>query len=277
MNTIQLKQMLERFFMEDIGTGDVTTKAIFSEEDTAKGQLIAKADGVFAGVDVLKEGFSLLDQRIETLVYKRDGETVNAGEVVAGIQGPTTAILSGERVLLNIVQRMSGIATMTKRAVTTLADESIRVCDTRKTMPGLRMLDKYAVACGGGSNHRFGLYDAAMIKDNHIAAAGSLEKAVAKVKNYGGHMIKVEVETTNEREVKEAVAANADVIMFDNCTPSQVRVLQALVPSSIVTEASGGIMIEDVAGYQGTGVDYLSLGCLTHSVTALDLSFLIQS
>ncbi|SDH99181.1 carboxylating nicotinate-nucleotide diphosphorylase [Alteribacillus bidgolensis] len=275
MNTLHLKKKLEEFLIEDIGTEDVTTNAIFSPHEKTKGQLIAKSTGSFSGGMVLREGLELLDDSTEVQVYKQEGENMASGEVIADIQGPTRAVLSGERVLLNMIQRMSGITTMTKKAVNTLDDPSIAICDTRKTMPGLRMFDKYAVACGGGSNHRFGLYDAVMIKDNHIAAAGSITKAVENVKHYAGHMIKIEVETTNAEEVKEAVDARADVIMFDNCTPGHIKEYVALVPSFIQTEASGSISLDNIADYRNCGVDYISLGCLTHSVAACDLSFLI--
>ncbi|MFB4163212.1 carboxylating nicotinate-nucleotide diphosphorylase [Alteribacillus sp. JSM 102045] len=276
MNILHLKKKLHEFLLEDIGTEDITTNAVFSSDDNTRGQIIAKGEGYFSGGMVLKEGLAQLDQNIEVTIYKEEGESMAHGDVVASIQGPTRMVLSGERVLLNLLQRMSGITSMTKRAVTILNDASIGICDTRKTMPGLRMFDKYAVRCGGGVNHRFGLYDAVMIKDNHIAAAGSMTKAVEKVKRYAGHMVKIEVETTNVEEVKDAVSAGADVIMFDNCAPEQIKEYTSLIPSAIQKEASGGIILDNLADYRNCGVDYISLGCLTHSVTASDLSFLIK-
>jgi nicotinate-nucleotide pyrophosphorylase (carboxylating) len=185
-------------------------------------------------------------------------------------------LLTGERVILNLLQRMSGIATLTHRAVTILNNSHTRICDTRKTTPGLRMLEKYAVVCGGGYNHRFGLYDGVMIKDNHIAFCGSITKAVQAVREKLGHMVKIEVETETKEQVLEAVRAGADVIMFDNRTPDEVREFVSLVPKPIITEASGGITLENLAEYGTTGVDYISLGMLTHSATALDISFHLQ-
>jgi nicotinate-nucleotide pyrophosphorylase (carboxylating) len=175
-------------------------------------------------------------------------------------------------VVLNLVQRMSGIATLTRKAVSTLDSGHTKICDTRKTTPGLRMLEKYAVTTGGGYNHRFGLYDGIMIKDNHISFAGSITNAVERVRKQAGHMVKVEVEVETEAQVREAVNAGADIIMFDNRTPDEIKELIKLVPSGFITEASGGIQLTNLAGYRDTGVDYISLGFLTHSYKALDIS-----
>lgn len=276
MNALKIKEALKQFFLEDIGERDVTSQLIFPNDLQAKGTFLVKDTGVFAGADVIKEGFALLDHRIEATLHKKDGDMVTNGEILATVQGPIASLLTAERVVLNVIQRMSGVATMTRNAVTTLESDHTRICDTRKTMPGLRMFDKYAVVCGGGYNHRFGLYDGVMIKDNHIAFAGSITKAVTAVKEQLGHMVKVEVETETEEQVLEAVSAGADIIMFDNRTPEEVREYCKLVPSAIVTEASGGITMENVAKYGQTGVDYISLGLLTHSVKALDISFNIE-
>ncbi|MGG0236841.1 carboxylating nicotinate-nucleotide diphosphorylase [Bacillus rhizoplanae] len=276
MNTLKVKEALKQFFLEDIGERDVTSQLIFPNDLQARGTFLVKDTGVFAGVDVIKEGFTLLDNRIEVTLHKKDGDMVTNGDILATVQGPIASLLTAERVLLNVIQRMSGVATMTRKAVTVLGSDHTRICDTRKTMPGLRMFDKYAVVCGGGYNHRFGLYDGVMIKDNHIAFAGSITKAVTAVKEQLGHMVKVEVETETKEQVLEAVAAGADIIMFDNRMPEEVREYCKLVPSTIVTEASGGITIENLAEYGQTGVDYISLGLLTHSVKALDISFNIE-
>ncbi|KPD01627.1 putative carboxylating nicotinate-nucleotide pyrophosphorylase [Geobacillus sp. BCO2] len=273
MNRLKLEQLLRQFFLEDIGDGDVTSETIFSAHERASGMFMAKADGVVAGVGIIAAGYQLLDPRIEVTIMKQDGERVQDGETIAVASGPVGPLLSGERVILNLLQRLSGIATVTRKAVDLLGHSSTRICDTRKTTPGLRMLEKYAVTCGGGYNHRFGLYDGVMIKDNHIAFCGSIARAVKTVRERLGHMVKIEVETETEDEVLEAVEAGADVIMFDNRTPDEVRAFVRLVPKPIITEASGGITLANVAAYGATGVDYISLGCLTHSAPALDISF----
>ncbi|ADU95014.1 carboxylating nicotinate-nucleotide diphosphorylase [Geobacillus stearothermophilus] len=273
MNRLKLEQLLRQFFLEDIGDGDVTSETIFPAHERASGMFMAKADGVVAGVGIIAAGYQLLDPRVEVTIMKQDGERVQAGETIAVASGPVGPLLSGERVILNLLQRLSGIATVTRQAVDLLGNSSTRICDTRKTTPGLRMLEKYAVTCGGGYNHRFGLYDGVMIKDNHIAFCGSIARAVKTVRERLGHMVKIEVETETEDEVLEAVEAGADVIMFDNRTPDEVRAFVRLVPKPIITEASGGITLANVAAYGATGVDYISLGCLTHSAPALDMSF----
>ena len=276
MNALKVRKALESFFLEDIGEKDVTSQLIFPDNLRAKGTFLAKDTGVFVGTAVIEQGFRLLDDSIQITLHKKDGDFVGKGEILASVEGPIVSLLTAERVILNIIQRMSGIATMTRKAVLALESDHTRICDTRKTMPGLRMFDKYAVVCGGGYNHRFGLYDGVMIKDNHIAFAGSITKAVTSVKEKLGHMVKVEVETETEEQVREAIAAGADIIMFDNRTPEEVREFSKIVPSAIVTEASGGITIENLSKYGGTGVDYISLGLLTHSVKALDISFNIE-
>ncbi|ARA98952.1 MULTISPECIES: carboxylating nicotinate-nucleotide diphosphorylase [Geobacillus] len=276
MNRLKLEQLLRQFFLEDIGDGDVTSDTIFPANERATGVFTAKEDGVVAGVDLIATGYQLLDPHIEVSIMKRDGERIAAGETIAAVSGPVRPLLSGERVILNLLQRLSGIATMTRQAVDLLGDSHTRLCDTRKTTPGLRMLEKYAVTCGGGYNHRFGLYDGVMIKDNHIAFCGSIAAAVKAVRERLGHMVKIEVETETEAQVLEAVEAGADIIMFDNRTPDEVRSFVRLVPKPIITEASGGITLANVAAYGATGVDYISLGFLTHSAAALDISFYLQ-
>lgn len=276
MNKLKLKNMLESFLLEDIGNGDLTSQAIFPLEQTGRGVFLAKEEGVIAGLEIIAEAYHLLDPQMEVVLHFRDGDFIKPRDVIAEVFGPVRSILTGERVILNLLQRMSGIATMTRKCVDVLADPTIQICDTRKTAPGLRMLDKYAVVTGGGKNHRIGLYDGVMIKDNHISYAGSITKAVAAVRKRVGHMVKVEVETETREEVLEAVAAGADIIMFDNRSPEEVKEFVALVPSHIVTEASGGITLENLASYRGTGVQYISLGFLTHSVKALDISLQVN-
>lgn len=276
MNQLKLRGMLKSFLIEDIGDCDLTSNAIFPPDVLGKGVFISKANGSVAGSQIIQEAYQLLDSRVKVECFYNDGDQVNVGDTIAEVHGPIVSILGGERVILNLVQRMSGIASMTRQCVETLNDGSIQLCDTRKTTPGLRMFEKYAVVTGGGKNHRFGLYDGVMIKDNHIAFCGSISKAVAAVRENTGHMVSVEVETESKEQVLEAVKAGADVIMFDNRTPDEVREFAPLVPKHIVTEASGGITPANLAGYANTGVDFISLGFLTHSVTSLDISLFVQ-
>ncbi len=273
MNRIKLRILLQQLFLEDIGEGDVTSQTIFSVDDTGCGQFILKEDGIIAGLNMIKEGYQLFDSSIEVKLHVNDGDDVKKGDIIATACGPISYLLSGERVILNLLQRMSGIATLTNKAVNVLNSNHTRICDTRKTTPGLRMLEKYAVRCGGGYNHRIGLYDAVMLKDNHIVYAGSITKAVQTMRRKLGHMIKVEVETESLEEVMEAIEAKADVILFDNTPPDMVKKYVSMVPEGIITEASGGITLDNLVQYRDTGVDYISLGMLTHSVTALDISF----
>ncbi|MFS0654700.1 carboxylating nicotinate-nucleotide diphosphorylase [Bacillus sp. 179-C3.3 HS] len=271
MERLQLKQMLTYFLKEDIGYGDVSADAIFVHEK-GSATIIAKQSGVLAGSQVIEMGYHLLNEQIEIELFFRDGDWIQSGEKLARLSGPVNDLLKGERVILNILQRMSGIATLTNEAVKRLADPSITICDTRKTTPGLRMLEKYAVRVGGGKNHRFGLSDGVMMKDNHIAACGSIREAVKKARAYVGHMVKIEVEIETEEQLKEAIEAKADVIMFDNCTPDEVKRFRQMTPDTILTEASGGITLDTLPNYRHTGVDLISLGFLTHSAPSFDFS-----
>lgn len=272
MNQLKLKQLLEQFFIEDIGEQDVTSDALFPEDSQGTLTFIAKEAGIFSGTVVVKTGFPLLDDSIEIECFVKDGEAFEVGQKLVQMTGSMVALLKGERVILNLVQRMSAIATQANKAAAILAGTKTKPCDTRKTTPGLRMLEKYAVRSGGAYNHRFGLYDTVMIKDNHISFAGSITKAVETVKSKLGHTVKVEVETESKEQVLEAVQAGADIIMFDNRTPEEIKELVKLVPAHIITEASGGINLTNLANYRDCGVDVISLGSLTHSVRALDIS-----
>ncbi|MCH1625707.1 carboxylating nicotinate-nucleotide diphosphorylase [Fredinandcohnia quinoae] len=272
MNDVKLSKLLRQFFIEDIGERDITSESIFPAEIRGKAEFVTKEDGIIAGIDMIRAAYAILDLTIEVTVRKKDGEATNKGEIIATVEGPMAILLTGERVILNLLQRMSGIATATNQAVLALNSTHTRICDTRKTSPGLRMFEKYAVTCGGGFNHRIGLYDGVMIKDNHIAFCGSITKAVTKVREKIGQMVKIEVETETREQVVEAVDAGADIIMFDNRTPAEIKDFITLVPKHIVTEASGGITMNDLHEYGDTGVDYISLGFLTHSVKALDIS-----
>lgn len=276
MNELKLKQSLQHFFMEDIGDLDLTSENIFPENEKGEAIIIAKEAGIFCGKKVIETAFSILDPNANVQVFKSDGETVQKGENLAVIKASICSILQGERVVLNLLQRMSGIATLTKKAVDILNSPRTKICDTRKTTPGLRMFEKYAVRTGGGYNHRFGLYDGVMIKDNHIAFCGSISKAVETVRKRIGHMVKIEVEVETEEQLKEAISVHPDVIMFDNCLPDRIKQFVSMTPPQIVTEASGGITLANLADYKDTNVDFISLGFLTHSAASLDISLYIH-
>ncbi|MFC3883071.1 carboxylating nicotinate-nucleotide diphosphorylase [Bacillus songklensis] len=276
MNQLKVKQLLEQFFIEDLGDRDVTSVSLFSDQDTGRAEFLVKEDGIISGLGLIEAGYRLLDPHISVELYKHDGDVVRAGEAIASVHGKLGSILSGERVILNLLQRMSGIATLTNKAVKAVGSSTTKICDTRKTTPGLRMFEKYAVRCGGGVNHRYGLYDGVMLKDNHIAYAGSILKAVHSIRAKVGHMTKIEVEIETKEQLLEAIEAKVDIIMFDNCSSDAIQEWITLVPPFIVTEASGGIEMERLADYGKAGVDYISLGMLTHSVKSLDISLDIQ-
>ncbi|RAZ67163.1 carboxylating nicotinate-nucleotide diphosphorylase [Planococcus maitriensis] len=271
MNRLKAEQALKQFLLEDIGDRDVSS-VLFDRTDTGEAIVRMKESGVVAGLECYKWGYRLLDESVQVELLKQDGERVEAGEAIVKITGPVAALLAGERVLLNLVQRMSAVATLTADCVAALGSGHTRIVDTRKTTPGLRMFEKYAVRAGGGFNHRIGLYDAVMLKDNHIAAAGSITEAVKKVRGSLGHMTMIEVEVETEQQLKEAIDARPDTIMFDNQTPETIKRWVQLVPETIRTEASGGIDLNQLANYRDTGVDVISIGALTHSVSNLDIS-----
>lgn len=275
MHPIFVRDKLTQFLKEDIGSGDLTSEAIFTEKEQGTAAFYAKEAGILAGTTIIEEAYRILDPELEVKLLKDDREAVQPSEEIAVVTGSVRSILTGERVILNLLQRMSGIATITRKAVSQLNSSHTKICDTRKTTPGLRVFEKYAVTCGGGYNHRKGLFDGVMIKDNHIAACGSIRKAVQHVREQLGPMVKIEVETESEQEVIEAVEANVDIIMFDNRSPEEIQAFIKHVPASIVTEASGGITMENLPAYRQTGVDYISLGFLTHSAPSLDISLLM--
>lgn len=272
MNKLKLRQQLEQFFLEDIGERDVTSDLIFGDDEQGEIVFLAKESGIFCGEDVVFTGFRLLNTDVDIEMKVKDGQTFQKGDRLAVVRGNVSDLLKGERVVLNLVQRMSGIATTTRKAVDILGDSQTRIVDTRKTTPGLRMIEKFAVRTGGGFNHRFGLYDGVMIKDNHISFAGSITNAVNRVRTRLGHMVKIEVEIETKEQLLEAIEAKADVIMFDNRKPEEIKEWISLVPDGIMTEASGGITFENLAGYKDTGVDVISLGFLTHTIKSLDIS-----
>jgi len=268
----QVRAVVRNALNEDIGDGDVTTQCVVPSTASLNGQFMAKEAGVVAGLEVVRLAFSLVDERAQLDPYVADGGQVEVGQVIAGVSGPGQALLTGERVALNFLQRMSGIATLTHRFVEAVRGNAAIILDTRKTAPGLRLLDKWAVRLGGGQNHRFGLHDMVLIKDNHIAAAGSISEAVARVraKDKPGRPIEVEVKTL--AELQQALALEVDRIMLDNMSLAEMREAVRLTSGRVPLEASGNVSLENVAAIAATGVDYISVGMLTHSVHALDIS-----
>ncbi|HAA7126855.1 TPA_asm: nicotinate-nucleotide diphosphorylase (carboxylating) [Listeria monocytogenes] len=273
MNSILMNQAIQAFLLEDIGQYDLSAESVFPRDTMGEGVFLAKETGILCGISIPPKVYELLGGNIQFEAYKKDGDWIQKGDIIAAVTAPVRTLLSGERVILNLMQRMSGIASQTNFAVKQLDDSAIRICDTRKTAPGLRAFDKYAVQTGGGFNHRNGLYDGVMLKDNHIAFSGGITSAVSTVREKLGHMIKIEVETETAEQVKEAVQAGADIIMFDNRTPEEIKQLVKLVPSHITTEISGNVTLENIHHYKGSGANYISLGSLTHSVRAFDISF----
>lgn len=276
LNQLLVREKITQFLLEDVGTIDITSETIFSVSDKGTAIFYAKETGVLSGMNIIQTTYQILDLSLEVQLLKNDGEKVQPNDKIAVVTGSVRSILMGERVILNLLQRMSGIATLTNQAVMQLNSNHTKICDTRKTTPGLRVFEKYAVTCGGGFNHRNGLYDGVMIKDNHISFCGSITKAIEKVREQVGSMVKIEVETETKEQVIEAVQANCDIIMFDNRTPEEIHSFLELVPESILTEASGGIKMESISMYRNTGVDYISLGFLTHSAPALDISLSME-
>ncbi len=264
--------IIKNALAEDINYIDVATDYLIPEEQTDTAFFISKADGVLCGIDVALRVFRLLDPSFDAKVYFTDGQQIKKGDIIAEFTGKTALLLKGERTALNLLQHMSGIATQTNKAVKLCEGTNAQVTDTRKTLPGMRALQKYAVVCGGGRNHRFNLSDCAMLKDNHIDAGGGITNAVKALRGKLGHTAKIEVETRNLAEVEEAVSAGADIIMLDNMTNGMMAEAVKLIDGKAKTEASGGITLKNIAEVAKTGVDIISLGALTHSVTAFDIS-----
>lgn len=257
---------------EDINYVDVASDYLIPENQRDNAYFVAKADGVLCGLSVAMRVFALLDDTFEAKLYKHDGDKIQKGDLIAEFSGKTVLLLKGERTALNLLQHMSGIATATAAAVELVKGTNAQITDTRKTLPGLRALQKYAVTCGGGKNHRFNLSDGAMLKDNHIDAGGGITNAVNALRGKLGHMVKIEVETRDLAEVREALAAGADIIMLDNMSNEMMREAVQIIDGRAKTEASGGITLETIAEVAKTGVDIISLGALTHSVKAFDIS-----
>jgi nicotinate-nucleotide pyrophosphorylase (carboxylating) len=265
--------IVRRALEEDLGgAGDLTTDAIVGRDERAEARIVAREAGRVAGLRISCSAFHLLDPDITVEYAVEDGEDVEAGFTLATVRGPAAAILSGERTALNFLGRMCGIATLTARLCAAVAGTGAAVTETRKTTPGLRLLEKYAVRCGGGSNHRFGLDDAVLVKDNHVALAGGVTEAVRRVRATVGHLVKVEVEVDDLGRLAEAMEAGVDAVLLDNMSPDELRDAVALVAGRAVTEASGGITPASVGEVAAAGVDVVSLGWLTHSVRALDVA-----
>lgn len=271
-----LDRIVENALQEDIHTGDITTLAVVPDPRPARARLIAKEAMVLAGVDVAARVFHMLDSSVNFSPAFRDGDRLQPGDVLAEVDGDAAILLQGERVALNLLQRMCGVATLTSRYVSAVEGTGARVVDTRKTTPGLRMLEKYAVRVGGGVNHRTGLYDGVLIKENHIAAAGGITEAIRRARAYIPHTMKIEVETESLAQVVEALAASADIIMLDNMDLDSMAEAVRLIDGRALVEASGGVNLETIRAIAGTGVDIISIGALTHSARAMDISMLLE-
>ena len=272
LNQFYVDNLIKEAVSEDINYIDVSADYLIPENQRNDSYFVAKAEGVLCGLDIAMRVFTLLDDTFTYTAHKKDGDEVKAGDLIVEFNGKTACLLKGERTALNIIQHMSGIATATNKAVKLCEGTNASVTDTRKTLPGLRALQKYAVVCGGGKNHRYNLSDGAMLKDNHIDAGGGITNAVNILRSKLGHMVKIEVETRNFDEVKEAVEAGADIIMLDNMTNAQMRECVEYIDGRAKTEASGNITLDNIAEVAKTGVDIISLGALTHSVKAFDIS-----
>lgn len=271
----QIERLIRDALDEDIGAGDLATMATISADARGKGLFRAKKDGVVAGLVLLDRIFYFIDHRVEVRLLVKDGTAVKSGMVVAEAEGPVRALLLAERTALNFLQQLSGTATLTSKLVAAVKDFPCKVLDTRKTTPGLRTLQKYAVRMGGGTNHRIGLYDAALVKDNHIEATGSIAEAVKAVRRHAPFMAKVEVEAGNMTQVQEAIDAGADVIMLDNMNLAQMAEAVKVINKRAGVEASGGITLDSIRQVAETGVDFISSGALTHSAPVVDFNMKI--
>ena len=272
MNTIGLDALLYAALEEDVGTGDITTESCIPADAVSRGGFRAKEDMVVCGLDVARRVFELVDPSVVFTPLTEDGARAKKGDILATVEGNSRSILTGERVSLNLMQRMCGIATRTAEAVAAVAGTKARIVDTRKSTPGLRVLEKYAVRTGGGANHRFNLSDGVLIKDNHIRAAGGITQAVEAVRKNAPHTLRIEVETETLDEVREALAAGADIIMLDNMDNERMREAVGIIAGRAVTEASGNMGDRDLRAVAETGVDVISIGALTHSVRSSDIS-----
>ena len=269
-----VKKIVMLSLKEDIGREDITTNSIVNDKLKCLAIIKSKDTGVLAGNPIAELVFKRLDSRIKYIQRKKDGDTINPNDIIAEVRGFVRTVLTGERLSLNFLQRLSGIATLSQKFVNKTKGFDVKIIDTRKTTPGLRILEKYAVTVGGCYNHRFGLFDGILIKDNHIQIAGNIEKAVLKVR--AKHKNKeIEVETSNINQVREALKSGADIIMLDNMTPDKIKKAVKIIDSKAMTEASGGINLDNIGEYAKTGVDYISVGALTHSAKSLDIGLYV--
>lgn len=274
-----LYSQIGAFLNEDLGRGDITTQATVTRNAQARGRFIAKEKMIVAGIEAAEAVFTTLDAQQQLEAFVSDGDEVEAGKVIARTSGFADVLLGGERTALNLLQLMSGIATLTRQFVKAIEGTRAVIVDTRKTAPGLRMIEKYAVLAGGGRNHRFGLDDGILIKDNHIALAGGVAAAIERARESAAHLHKIEVEVGNEKGLREAIDARADIIMLDNFNPEDTARMAAIareLAPTVLLESSGGITLENVRQYADAGVDLISVGALTHSARAMDISFKIQ-
>ncbi len=273
---MSIEEIVKQTLLEDVGSGDHSSLACIDSSIMGKMKLLVKEDGILAGVEVAKEVIRQVNPAIKMTQWMKDGDSIKVGDIVFELEGPAQSMLTAERSLLNFMQRMSGIATCSKKYADAVAGTKTKILDTRKTTPGLRMFEKYAVHLGGSENHRFGLYDMIMLKDNHIDFAGGIEKAIDTTSQYlknNGLDLKIEIETRNLDEVKRVIThGGVDRIMLDNFSPEKIKEALILIDGKFETEASGGITLENIRGYAESGVDFISIGALTHHIKSLDLS-----
>lgn len=272
LNNFQLDKLIKRSLEEDIGNGDITTLATVGEDKQVEGCFIAKEEGIICGLPVLKRVFMVLDDSIKLEYNVNEGHSAKKGDVIAKISGSARSILTGERVALNFLQRLSGIATRTYMAVQQISGTKAVIADTRKTTPGLRSIEKYAVRIGGGTNHRYNLADGILIKDNHISAAGSIASAISQARQIATHMLKIEVEVESFAQIEEALQNGADIIMLDNMSIEDMTKAVVMIDGKALVEASGNMGDKDLRTVAQTGVDIISIGALTHTIRAMDIS-----
>ncbi|MDR3579310.1 MAG: carboxylating nicotinate-nucleotide diphosphorylase [Oryzomonas sp.] len=273
---LSLDNLIEQALLEDIHTGDITTQALIPADSQASARLIAKEELTLAGLFVAEKVFKRLNADVKFIPGLAEGALAVKGSLIATVRGSAAELLMGERVALNLLQRLSGIATLTSRYVAAVAGTGARIVDTRKTTPGLRELEKYAVRVGGGINHRTGLYDGILIKENHIAATGGIGEAIKRARDYIPHTLKIEIETETLAQVNEALESGADIIMLDNMSIADMRSAVLAIAGRALVEASGGVTLETVRAIAETGVDIISVGALTHSARAMDISMLLD-
>ena len=277
LNNHLIKQLLELAIAEDIGSGDVTSESTISDDCVATGIILSKDTGVLTGLGIIEILLEMVDSQLSLTKVLSDGDLIKPEIEIGRIHGPGKTMLTAERTALNFLQHLSGIATMTAQFVSAVADYPTKIIDTRKTTPGWRILEKYAVRVGGGYNHRFGLYDGVLIKDNHIALAGSVAKAIKMARATVPHTIQIEIEVENLQQVEEALRANADIILLDNMALDEIRASVELIDGRALVEASGGVRLDTVKQIAATGVDLISVGALTHSAPSLDISIEITA